>query len=151
MITSEYARQWWAWLRTQALVQPTRKIQAAKDRVPHPRDAGAYVSVGLPAGQDEDYRFPPEHDCRGVHVQSFASVWVIHVDVVHPACDPLEHMRVDAPGTWVAALTAAGGLVGLALGRRKEAAAAGALIGAALGLIGTALARTVRQNLPERT
>lgn len=151
MLPTDYAQRWWSYLRGQALRQPGQRIHAQKHLVPHPRDAGAYVSVGLPLGQDQDFRFPPEHDCRGVHVQSFGEVWVIHVDRVHPVCDPVEHLRVDAPGTWVAALTAVGGLIGLALGRRKEAAAAGALVGAALGVIGTAVAREVGRRLPEST
>jgi hypothetical protein len=114
---------------------PTGRLQVAKFAVPHPRDAGAYLSIGLPVGQDADYRFVPEHDCRGIHVQSFGETWHIHVDVVHPECSMAEHLRRDAPGTWIAAATAAGGLLGLLLGRRKEAALAGAAVGAMVGAL----------------
>ena len=134
-MNTEHARAWWTHLRQAVLVAPQGRIQTPKYAVPHPRDAGAYVSVGLPVGQDADYRFAPEHDCRGVHVQSFGDHWLIHVDLVHPACGAVEHLRRDAPGTWVASATAVGGLLGLVLGRRKEAALAGAAIGAVLGVL----------------
>lgn len=138
MLTSEQARNWWSHLRTLALSEPARRIVVRRSEVPHPRDAGAYASAGLPIGQDEDFRFPAEHDCRGVHVQGFGAVWALHVDGVHPTCGVIEHLRADAPGTFIAALSAAGGLLGLALGRSKGAAVAGAIIGAAVGAMAAA-------------
>jgi hypothetical protein len=135
MISSNQAFAWWVYVREAALAVPGGRLQVAKYAVPHPRDAGAYVSLGLPAGQDADYRFAPEHDCRGIHVQSFGDFWLVHVDVVHPECSVAEHVRRDAPGAWIAAATAVGGLLGLLLGRRKEAALAGAALGAIVGAL----------------
>jgi hypothetical protein len=41
--------------------------------LPHPRDAGAVLSLGWPKGQLADYRFAAERDCRGMHVHEFVT------------------------------------------------------------------------------
>jgi hypothetical protein len=120
------------WHRIKEEVQrhpPKTFLRFRKRDLPHPKEAGAKVSLGIPRGQITDYRFPPGHDCRGVHVQEFDGYWEAHIDEVHPACDLVEHLRVDAPGGWVAVGALVGGLVGLAIGRSKGAFAAGACLG----------------------
>jgi len=125
--------QVWERVMAQARTVPPRTfIQYPKYQLPHPRDAGARVSVGLPRGQIADYRFPPDHRCRGLHVQEFDGCWEIHVDEVHPECGALDHLRRDAPGAWTCLGAAVGGLLGAALGRSKGAAAIGAGLGALL-------------------
>ena len=113
-----------------------RRFVVEKFLIAHPRDAGAYLSVGWPAGQDEDYRFPPEHDCRGVHVQSVGPHWIFHVDRVHPECSLWEHLRRDVPvGGQIAGAGALGAMVGAALGRTAASTVAGTLLGLALGAL----------------
>lgn len=115
--------------RARALREGAR-IDIGKRSIPHPIEAGARVSVGLPVGQVTDYRFPPSHDCSGLHVQEFEDYWSIHVDKVHPACDIFAHLREDAPSGWIAGGAALGALAGLALGRSSGAILAGAALGA---------------------
>jgi len=124
---------WWLQVFAQVEQHPPRTpVRIEKAGLPHPRDAGARVSVGIPRGQIADFRFPPDHRCRGLHVQDFGDHWQVHVDEVHPACDVLDHLRVDAPGGWVSGGAVVGGIVGLLLGRSKGAMLAGAGIGALL-------------------
>ena len=132
--TPSIARQFWADLRAALLdMRSVTPFRVAKRGAPHPRDAGARPSVGLPVGQSEDWRFPAESDCRGVHVQGFGASWLVHVDRVHPECDVLAHIREDAPDVWLAGAGALGALAGLALGRSGRAALAGAAIGLLVG------------------
>lgn len=98
--------------------------------IPHPTLAGAEPSLGLPAGQTEDWRFGPSLDGRGVHVQLVGGLWRVHVDRVHPDRSLLEHIRQDAPSMWLVSTTAACAAVGAALGGKS-----GAAIGGLLGLI----------------
>lgn len=98
--------------------------------VPHPALAGASPAVGLPDGQDEDWRFSPEADGRGVHAQRFGEFWRVHIDRIHPDHDLLGHLRRDTPRIWTAATAAAGLTLGAAVGGKS-----GALIGGTLGLL----------------
>jgi hypothetical protein len=113
---------------------PGTRIAYAKRVLPHPRQAGAHVSVGLPVGQHSDYRFSPDGNCRGLHVHEYADRWVVHLDQVHPDCDVVEHLRRDAPGTWCLAGAAIGAAAGAALGKNGGAVLAGAGIGLLLAL-----------------
>jgi hypothetical protein len=88
----------WDDVRAALLDQPCGTVIAyAKTSLPAPSSAGAIASVGLPVGQTADWRFPPDADCRGLHVQDFGDTWHAHIDRVHPTCDLLEHIRQDAP------------------------------------------------------
>lgn len=140
---SARARDAWDELRLLAIeAGPGRSLIVDRSVVPHPHDAGAYPSVGWPVGQDEDYRFPPEHGCRGVHVQAFGREWVIHVDRVHPTCDPIEHLRQDAPAAWLVGAGALGAIFGVALGRTFAATLAGVAVGVLAGAAARALDST---------
>jgi hypothetical protein len=110
------------------------RLAYAKHILPHPRQAGARVSVGLPAGQVADYRFAPDSDCQGVHVLEYPDRWVVHLDQIHPDCDVLEHLRRDAPGTWCLGGTVLGAAAGAALGKNAGSVLAGAGIGLLLAL-----------------
>ena len=126
------------WQSTQRAVEraaPGSFHALPKSIATHPREAGALPSIGLPRGQLRDWRFPPDSECRGLHVQEFEDRWEVHQDQVHPDCDPIEHVRRDAPVLWMLGGTALGALIGLALSEKKE----GALVGAGLGLLLTAL------------
>lgn len=131
MNTSAPSHVWSSILERVRTLREGTRMSIDKWTVPHPIDAGAQVSVGLPVGQLADYRFAPGHDCSGLHVQEFETYWSIHVDIVHPACDLFSHLREEAPGGWVAGGAAVGALVGLALGRSSS----GILVGAALGAL----------------
>lgn len=103
-----------------------------KHGVPHPRGAGAVPSLGLPVGQLRDWRFPPDHCCRGLHVHEYSDRWEGHLDRVHPNCDPVDHIRRDAPELWMTGGAALGAVAGIAVAENKGA---GALVGAGLGLL----------------
>lgn len=126
----------WSSVRRQILAMPIGTVaQYAKAVAPHPRDAGARLSLGWPAGQLADYRFDPEHDCSGMHVHEFATHWAVHIDRVHPSCSLIEHARQDKPESLYWGGAVLGGLVGAALGGKRDSA----LAGAALGLLAAAV------------
>lgn len=95
--------------------------------VEHPRDAGMVLAIGMPLGQRADYRL----DVGGRHdlvVSEFAHGFEAHLEV-RPALAEFESVLRNAPGSSVVGMIAAGALVGLALGRSKASALAGATIG----------------------
>jgi len=134
-MTATTSRKIWAGVAQQleGLAEGAR-LAFAKPALPHPREAGALVSVGLPVGQVADFRFAPDSACRGMHVQEYQDRWVVHMDQVHPWCDVLEHLRRDAPNAWCASGAVLGAAVGAALGRSSGAALAGAGIGLLIAL-----------------
>jgi len=103
-------------------------LRFPKGRLPHPKTFGMTESVGLPEGQAADYRKVLQGG-RGLHVKDFATHYEAHVDAVHPAVNLHEHLRVDAPGTYVAGGAALGALLGSAMGKSKESALVGAAVG----------------------
>lgn len=119
------------WSDVRRQLEPGRFGVVPRSAIVHPRDAGAVESIGLPRGQSSDWRFPPESDCKGLHVQAFGELWEAHVDQVHPDCSVIQHARKDAPQAWVGAGMAGGALLGLAVGRPLV----GTMLGGALGLI----------------
>ncbi len=112
-----------------------RVVVVPKTSLPLPWDVGALRSIGLPRGQTADWRFPPDQACQGVHVQDFGDTWHVHLDIVHPTCDLLGHLRADAPR--LGAYGALAGLGGLAGGMAKGPR--GALIGIVGGVLVGAL------------
>lgn len=72
-------------------------VEINKADLPPPREAGAARSVGLPKGQDLDWRFPPRPDGSGLHVQEFSDHYSAHIDRVHPTVSVLNHLAADAP------------------------------------------------------
>jgi hypothetical protein len=113
-----------------AMHQAGAVFEFPKTAVCHPVDAGAVASVGWPVGQTADYRFPPTATCSGVHVQDFGSVWRVHRDAVHPACDVAEHLRRDAAPAWMLGGALAGVAIGAIASKKPGAVLAGALLGA---------------------
>jgi len=126
----------WAAVRSQLERAPTGTIlRYLKSSLPHPRDAGAVLSLGWPVGQIADYRFAPESDCRGFHVQDLGTHWAAHIDHVHPDCSLLEHARQDAPQSLFVGGAILGGIIGAALGNKRDSAVAGAGIGLLLAAL----------------
>ena len=99
----------------------------------HPQSAGARQSLGLPMGQQADFRWVAG-DCRGLHVRDFGTHYEAHIDKVDPSCDLVEHLRNDAPVVYVAGFSALGALVGSIFGGR-DAVLAGAALGATVGAL----------------
>lgn len=99
----------------------------------HPEAAGARRSMGLPVGQQADFRWIIG-DCRGLHVRDFGTHYEAHIDRVDPACDLVEHLRQDSPGSYVAGSAALGALIGALIGSREAV-----LVGAAIGAVAGAL------------
>lgn len=135
----------WTLVRSQLeLLQSGTVHRYSKSSLPHPRDAGAVLSLGWPVGQLADYRFAPESDCRGMHVQDLGDHWAVHLDRVHPDCSLLEHARQDAPQSLFVGGALLGGLVAAAISNKREAP----LAGAAMGLL---LAALVHGSGPQKT
>lgn len=121
---------------------PPRTVIRMDGMIPHPEMFGAYRSRGLDVGQVEDWRFPPNPDGSGLHVQRFRDGWAAHLDAIHPETSPLEHAREDAPFVVGAASAVIGAISAVALTKRPFSAVMGAFLG---GLFGRAL---VPQDLP---
>ena len=106
--------------------------------VEHPRDAGMLPAITLPVGQRGEYRLDVG-DGHDLVVSDFIQCYDAHLEC-RPALADFERLLRDAPGTSVVGLIAVGALVGLALGRSKESALAGAAIGGIAALAGVAVA-----------
>lgn len=138
------------WGRVAALLrgQPQGSIvRLPPARVEHPRDAGMALAVGVPVGQRADYRL----DVGGGYdlvVSEFAHAFEARLEVRSVLADFEKALR-DAPGSSVVGMIAAGALVGLALGRSKESALAGATIGGLAALAGVGVSNA--QAAPEVT
>jgi hypothetical protein len=111
-------------------------LRVPKGLLPHPKTFGMTESVGLPEGQAADYRKVLPGG-RGFHVRDFVTHYEAHLDAVHPAVNLHEHLRVDAPGTYVAGGAALGALLGSAMGKSKDSALVGAAVGGLLAALMT--------------
>jgi hypothetical protein len=135
----------WTAVRSQLELLPAGTVRRyRKQLISHPRDAGAALSLGWPVGQVADYRFAPESDCRGMHVQDIGDHWAAHLDRVHPDCSLLEHARQDAPQALFVGGALLGGLVAAAISNKRDATLAGACVG-------LLLAAVVHASAPDKT
>ncbi len=124
----------WGAVQAAAEQRPGASIRVDKGRLPHPLQAGAHRSHGLPVGQVADFRWQLA-DCRGLHVHEFAEHYAAHIDQVDPSCNIFEHIRRDTPGLFVVGAAKVGATVGVLLGRSLGGMLLGAAMGAALGLV----------------
>lgn len=109
-------------------------LRFRKGLLVHPTRAGMTASIGLPQGQIADFR-GRLLEGRGLHVKDFDSHYEAHIDAVHPAVNPIEHLRQDAPAVFVGGGAALGAAIGAAVGKSGSSAAAGAAIGGILSAI----------------
>ena len=137
----------WSVIHDRLRVEPAgTQLAYEKRSLPHPRAAGAYPSVGWPAGQLADFRFPSDSECSGLHVHEFDDNWVVHIDRAHPCCD-LRAQHVDTDPA--SAIASGGALIGAAVGASIGKSAASTIIGGFVGLLAAALVLE-RSNLPNR-
>jgi hypothetical protein len=122
-------------LRTQP---PGSIVRLPPSRVEHPRDGGMMFAIGFPMGQRAEYRLDLGEGQELV-VSEFVHGFEARLERRPTAAD-FEAILRDSPGTSVVGLIAAGALVGLALGRSKESALAGATIGGLAALAGVGVA-----------
>ena len=124
-----------------------RVLHVPKRELHHPTDEGARESIGMPQGQQGDFRFMLQ-DNRCLHVKVFDDRYEAHIDRADPAHSWVEHLRKDLPGGYVATTggtgTAIGAIVGLIVGRKKEAMLVGGMIGGLLGLLAGAATLPVK-------
>jgi hypothetical protein len=106
-------------------------------RVEEPRAGGLKATVALPVGQRGEYRlrFSPRKTLMVLDLGPSYRAWV---EVAQAS--PLENQLRDSPGSTVVGMVAAGALLGLALGRTKDAALTGAALGGLAALAGVGLA-----------
>ena len=84
----------WRGIAIAALALPRHeKLVVARDRVPHPKDSGLYLSVGL-AQKCRHYR-KALPDGRGLHVHEYSDRFVVHWDAVDPSVSVLRHFLKD--------------------------------------------------------
>ena len=117
----------WREIRRELLEGTRRVVRVSADEVPHPSTEGAVRSVGLPVGQVEDWRFPADDKCRGLHVQMIDGMWVAHVDRIHPDCGGLRHLFADAPAVGFVGSIGLGASLGFVFQKT--------VIGAGIGLV----------------
>lgn len=119
--------------------QPMSTItKLAPPQVQHPRDAGLHPSIGVPVGQRTDYRKNLPNGTQ-LCILDFGTHYEAKLEPVLRLID-IESILRQAPGTSAAGSIATGALLGLAIGRSKEAALIGAVIGGLVGVVGVALA-----------
>lgn len=139
----------WTWADVVSTLKqqpPGTVLRMKKCQVEHPAAGGLTLSIGLPKGQWADYRLRLS-DCTGLHVHDFGTQYQAHIDSVHPGYDFLEHLRQDAPGTYVGVAAAIGALAGTLLGKKPEAVLAGAVIGGLIGGLATARSEEAPKHL----
>lgn len=117
------------------------RVKLPKGLLPHPAAAGMSSSVGIPEGQVADYRLVLP-DGSGLHVKDFVEYYEAHLDEVHPDVNWVEHLRQDAPGSFVGGSAAVGAALGALFGRSWKSALAGAAIAGLLGAVLAAEATT---------
>ena len=84
----------WHGIALAALALPRHeKLVVARDRVPHPKDSGLYLSIGL-AQKCRHYR-KALPDGRGLHVHEYDDRFVVHWDAVDPSVSVLRHFLTD--------------------------------------------------------
>jgi hypothetical protein len=84
----------WQAVALAALALPRHdKLVVPRDRVPHPRDAGLYPSVGLAQHCRHYRRALP--DGRGLHVHEYGDRYHVHWDAVDPSVSVLRHFLAD--------------------------------------------------------
>ncbi|MHB1260627.1 MAG: hypothetical protein ACYC2H_02800 [Thermoplasmatota archaeon] len=84
----------WQGIAIAALALPRHeKLVVPRDRVPHPKDSGLYLSIGL-AQKCRHYR-KALPDGRGLHVHEYADRFVVHWDAVDPSVSVLRHFFED--------------------------------------------------------
>jgi len=132
---SQSSAAWTVIYQSLARYQQGTRVSVPKTDIPHPVEAGALPSLGWPVGQSADYRFPPDANRQGFHVQDFGDQWVAHIDQVHPASDLIEHAREDAPQAWLLGGAVIGAAIGATFVKTRQATTAGALIGLAAALL----------------
>jgi len=121
-------------------------VRFAPARVEHPRAAGMALAFGVPVGQRADYRLDVgDYD---LVVSEFADGFEARLEE-RPVLFDFERQLRCAPGSSVIGMMAAGALVGLALGRSKKGALAGATIGGLAALTGVGVANA--SSAPEVT
>ncbi len=137
----------WTWREIgQSLAgrEPGAVLRVPKACVEHPSAAGLSLSIGLPFGQRADYRLRLK-GCQGLHVHDFGTHYEAHLDKVHPECGVVEHLRRDAPKTYVGVGIVVGALAGILLTKKPQGALAGAIAGAVVSLM-TAEPEPARQQ-----
>lgn len=132
---------WKGMVRVLRQYEARTTFRVGKGVLSHPLAAGMRQSIGLPEGQNADYRLVLA-DGAGLHVKDFGTHYEAHIDEVHPAVDAVEHLRKDAPGVFVAGGVALGAAIGRSIGTSKDAT----LVGGALGGIFAAMLAAARED-----
>lgn len=127
----------WLWHEVAQLLaaQPAGAIlRVQKHQVEHPSAAGLVPGVGLPLGQRSDFRWPSGFPV-GLHVRDFGAHYEAHLERTDAARHLIDQLGTATSGSHVAAMAALGALMGSLLGKKPEAALAGAAVGGLLALL----------------
>ncbi len=133
-MTTHRVTTWNGVVRVLKQYSPRTVVEIPKGGLPHPRAAGLSRSIGLPEGQSSDYRALLRGGA-GLHVKDFGTHYEAHIDEVHPDVDAIEHLRVDAPGVFVAGGVALGAVVARSLGASRDATVVGGVLGGLLAAL----------------
>lgn len=121
-------------------IQWRQKLVISKKCLPEPASFGLIAHIGMPDGQQADFRKTlPGH--IGLHVQDYGSYYKVHLDEYDPQVDTIEHLRQDVPNLYVLGAASLGAFLGKLIGQSNEAQALGALVGAIIGANNVAKAK----------
>jgi hypothetical protein len=139
-------REWSEVLATLEGQAPGTVYRLPKWPLPLPADDGAYPTIGLPEGQNSDFRFRLQ-DGRGLHVRVFEDRYEAHLDEGVISATQLGVPPKDGPDEHLVTSGGLGALLGLVVGGKREAMLVGGLLGMALG----ALAKPKADDPGEKT
>jgi len=125
---------WAAWIWKILRMKPHEDITIPKRLVRHPLEDGFTKTFGEYQGQIMDYELTLA-DGRRIHVREFKDYYKAHWDRISPKVDPLEHLRVDAPGWWVLFAGLAGAALSYLMSKRPENTVNGLILGMIFGVL----------------
>ncbi len=108
-------------------------LRLPKYALVHPADAGASCSVGLPVGQQADFRWHFA-DEPGLHARDFGTHYEAHI----ACCSPATFERRFGQKAEIESAAAIGGLIAMVVGKSHESMLAGMVLGALVAASATA-------------
>ena len=122
----------WTYIEQIDLTKPVYvDVSIADTDCPDPAQNGYVKTLGEPQGQEADYE-KPFSDGKRIHLRKYKGVYKAHWDFFSPIISPIQHLRYDAPGWYVASTTLGCSALGASLTEDK---ATGAVLGGALGFV----------------
>lgn len=150
---SDVAKKRQVWEKARAIVVAStnpKGLLLPRGRLPHPRDAGARLTMTWPVGQIADYALDGPPGQAPLMIREFPAHWHAFIPGVQSAPEASASVDPKASGApFVAAAGAAmlGGAIGASLSNKR----AGVLVGAGIGiLVAAALTAMIDEAEPTK-